>query len=108
MKRDEFFRVLFRPVTHALEAFAVKERPPGALPEEEFLKQCTGCDECMKACPVNVIMIEDQELRHPVIYPEKDPCIHCEDTPCIQSCPTGALTLKIQDKQDRKAAGFTG
>jgi len=94
MKRGEFFQVLLQPITQALEVFTdetLTERPPGAVPEEEFLKRCTGCDECMKACPVNIIMIEDQELRHPVIYPEKDPCIHCEDMPCIQSCPTGAL-----------------
>jgi len=94
MRRDEFFRTLLKPVTTALEPLwdeRVKERPPGALPEPEFLERCTGCDECMKACPVNVIMIEDTELRYPVIYPETDPCIHCEDTPCISSCPTGAL-----------------
>ncbi|NGX58346.1 MAG: Electron transport complex subunit RsxB [Chlamydiae bacterium] len=108
MERDEFFTtllnkgaewVLDNPVVSVLEDFAdetVKERPPGALPEKEFLERCTGCDECMKACPVNVIMIEDMEKRHPVIFPEKDPCIHCADTPCVSACPTGALqTLKF-------------
>jgi len=71
-----------------------KQRPPGASSiDSEFRKRCTGCDACMAACPVNIIMIEDLTLRHPVIYPEEAPCIHCEGYPCIQSCPTGALDL---------------
>jgi polyferredoxin len=30
-------------------------RPPGALPEEEFLKRCIKCGQCMRVCPTNVI-----------------------------------------------------
>ena len=30
-------------------------RPPGALPEEEFLKRCIKCGQCMRICPTNVI-----------------------------------------------------
>ena len=30
-------------------------RPPGALPEEEFLKRCIRCGQCMRICPTNVI-----------------------------------------------------
>lgn len=71
-----------------------KERPPGAPAADDLFRSlCTGCDRCMAACPVDVIMIEDLDNRYPLIYPEKDPCIHCPDTPCITSCPTGALKL---------------
>jgi len=28
-------------------------RPPGALPEDEFLARCVRCGECMKVCPSN-------------------------------------------------------
>lgn len=70
-----------------------RERPPGAAPS--FTQLCTGCDACMVACPVNVVMIEDLETRHPLIYPEEAPCIHCEGYPCISSCNSGALSLEF-------------
>ena len=112
MDRKEFFSEAFRkilgrgfellgdvPVVKALEKMGEdtprKQRPPGARSlDKEFRQLCTGCDACMIACPVNVIMIEDLERRLPVIYPDKDPCIRCDGYPCIQSCPTGALSLQ--------------
>jgi MauM/NapG family ferredoxin protein len=30
-------------------------RPPGALPESEFLQRCTRCGECLRACPTNTL-----------------------------------------------------
>jgi len=30
-------------------------RPPGALPEKEFIKRCIKCGQCMRLCPTNVI-----------------------------------------------------
>ncbi|MDJ0818659.1 MAG: 4Fe-4S binding protein [Desulfobacterales bacterium] len=30
-------------------------RPPGALPEAEFLSRCIKCGQCMRICPTNVI-----------------------------------------------------
>lgn len=106
MDRKEFFKEAFRRTvskgievlekSKALNQFSeapLKERPPGAHPSDQtFLSLCTGCDACMTACPVNVILIEDLEKRDPVIFPEKGPCIHCPGTPCITACPTGALS----------------
>ncbi len=31
-------------------------RPPGTLPEAEFLQRCIKCGQCMRICPTNVIM----------------------------------------------------
>lgn len=108
MDRKEFFHEAFRrlvgkglelfegnPVVEKLEEFAQpKHRPPGASKDDaKFRELCTGCDACMAACPVNVVMIDDLEKRYPVIYPETSPCLHCDGYPCIASCPTGALHL---------------
>ncbi|MFA5292029.1 MAG: 4Fe-4S binding protein [Phycisphaerae bacterium] len=30
-------------------------RPPGAIPEKDFLKRCLKCGQCMRLCPSNVI-----------------------------------------------------
>lgn len=108
MERDEFFQKasqeilkgvfsLFQdhPLIQKLEQFAeVKVRPPGAVPlEATFRALCTGCDNCMKACPVHAIYIEDLNKRLPLLYPERQPCLHCTAYPCVQSCTTGALSL---------------
>jgi ferredoxin-type protein NapG len=103
MDRKSFFKQLMvkgleligdNPLVHALENCAiVKTHPPGALIGVEFQTACTGCDACMVACPVNVIMVEDLKRRLPVIYPETAPCLHCTGYPCIQACPTGALSM---------------
>ncbi|MGV8074082.1 MAG: 4Fe-4S binding protein [Syntrophobacteraceae bacterium] len=30
-------------------------RPPGALPEDQFLSRCIKCGQCMRICPTNII-----------------------------------------------------
>lgn len=70
-------------------------RPPGALPEKEFLKACTRCTDCQTACPYTAIRrLGDEygDIAHtPVIIPDESPCYLCEEMPCIAACPTGAL-----------------
>ena len=31
-------------------------RPPGTLPEADFLQRCIKCGQCMRICPTNIIM----------------------------------------------------
>jgi len=71
-------------------------RPPGALSEQKFLQACTHCDECIHACPKDAIQRVPKKMGFlimgtPYIDPKKNPCVMCEDLPCIPACPDGAL-----------------
>lgn len=70
-------------------------RPPGALPETEFRAACTGCNDCVMACPKMAIRKAGAEtgLGHgtPIILPAEQACAWCNDFPCIAACTTGAL-----------------
>jgi len=70
-------------------------RPPGALAEEEFLRRCLRCQQCVKACPTNGLQPALAEggldgLWTPVLVPRLGACTeHCNL--CSQVCPTGAI-----------------
>ncbi len=74
-------------------------RPPGALEEAQFLENCTGCGECIEACPHESLRVfedhHDSDVlsrrKTPVIYPDEQPCYLCEDFPCIAACEPEAL-----------------
>ena len=70
-------------------------RPPGALPEQEFLEKCTKCNECVKVCPQEAIMkfVQEGSPNHltPMLNMRKAACILCEDLPCISVCEPKAL-----------------
>ncbi len=71
-------------------------RPPGTLPEKEFLAVCTRCDDCVKACPEMAIRkagpgFGNNVADTPIIIPQENPCLFCERLPCIAACTTGAL-----------------
>jgi MauM/NapG family ferredoxin protein len=117
--RNEFlkesFRSIFSIYSEFKEAasFKVKDihlslkpfRPPGAISEEEFLKACTRCDQCIKACPQNAIMkiIKLGSSLHltPIINFHQTPCKLCEDLPCAKSCAAGAL-IEVESIRDVK------
>jgi MauM/NapG family ferredoxin protein len=72
-------------------------RPPGALPEEEFLTRCTSSGKCVAACPVHAIWLvgssDPREDHKPVIEASAQACVICDDLSCMKACPTGALQL---------------
>lgn len=72
-------------------------RPPGALPEVAFLAACTRCGQCEPVCPPHAIQYlpasAGLSAGTPWIDPASQPCIVCEDMPCVRACPTGALTM---------------
>ncbi len=78
-------------------------RPPGALPEKQFLQKCIKCGECMKACPTNALQPALTEagpegIWTPVLVPKIGYCeYYC--SLCSQVCPTGAIKeLTIDEK----------
>ncbi|MBI5206258.1 MAG: 4Fe-4S binding protein [Candidatus Firestonebacteria bacterium] len=82
-------------------------RPPGALPENEFLARCTRCGECMRVCVTNGLNPAFLEagiysLWSPKLVPRLGYCeYNC--TLCGQVCPTGAIEeLSIKRKHDTK------
>jgi len=83
-------------------------RPPGALPEEEFLKRCIKCGQCMRICPTNVIQpggIEGglENLWTPILNNRigTSGCqLNC--TACGQICPTSAIRpITLSEKLGR-------
>lgn len=70
-------------------------RPPGAVPEKDFLARCIRCGQCMKACPTNTLQPMGPEVGFasfysPIITPRRGPCKPLCNV-CGQVCPTGAI-----------------
>lgn len=67
---------------------------------------CSGCGACVVACmdqndiypekgqvPFRrIYCIEDSEFPEAEIKYISTGCLHCEDSPCVIGCPTGAIT----------------
>ena len=62
--RRHFFRTFLQRVVDPVADYAEKRlpqsrtllRPPGALPEREFLSTCYHCGNCADSCPVDAIV----------------------------------------------------
>ena len=71
-------------------------RPPGALPENEFLQRCVKCSLCQQACPTGALQPAITQAGvegfwTPVLVPRRGWCeFAC--TRCGEVCPTGAIT----------------
>lgn len=79
-------------------------RPPGVSDENDFLKKCVRCGECMKICLKNALYPATftygfQSLYTPVLIPRKGYCeYNC--TLCGQVCPTKAIPeLTLEEKR---------
>ena len=78
-------------------------RPPGSVAEDEFLRRCIKCDQCIRVCPTNVLqpsLFEGgiEALWTPIMISKMGWCeLNC--TLCSQVCPTGAIReISIDEK----------
>src|SRR5574343_167599 len=90
---------LYAKQSKALPALAL--RPPGALPENDFLGACIRCGLCVRDCPYNTLVLAKPEdpvaTGTPFFTARNIPCEMCEGIPCIKACPTTALDHALTD-----------
>ncbi|MBC8200454.1 MAG: 4Fe-4S dicluster domain-containing protein [Planctomycetes bacterium] len=71
------------------------QRPPHAVPESEFVVGCTKCDACLEACPPHAIFRTPESegimAGLPIIDADTQPCLMCDDMPCVPVCEAGVL-----------------
>lgn len=72
-------------------------RPPGAMPEPEFLDTCYRCGSCADACPADAIALvrdgHETLIGTPYVDPNRQACVICDELACMKVCPSGALRL---------------
>ena len=76
-------------------------RPPGALPEDDFLAKCIKCGQCVVDCPYHTLRLAELGAPVPIgtphFEPRQTPCFMCPALPCVRACPTGALDPGLED-----------
>lgn len=81
-------------------------RPPGALPEKQFLASCTKCGMCVEACPYDALTLakpgDSKPVGTPYFIPRANPCYMCKDIPCVPACPTGSLDKTLVSEKNEK------
>ncbi len=93
--------VIFSPYAVGAEN---RLRPPGAVPEKDFLALCIKCGQCLQVCPYHSIKLSDFVKGHGVGTPYIDAtergCYACEAVPCVLACPSGALEHTCEKPED--------
>ncbi|MBI4579988.1 MAG: 4Fe-4S dicluster domain-containing protein [Planctomycetes bacterium] len=107
------FRKLMEPVANyiqerieiSLPVLREVLRPPGALPEKQFLETCYRCGNCVDVCPAKAIRPltggDVDQTGTPYIDPDLAACVVCDELACMKSCPSGALRLIADPSQIR-------
>lgn len=78
------------------ELFANPLRPPGAVAENDFQRQCVRCGKCATVCPHGSIRLHSglgTQRGTPFIDPAVAPCKLCMK--CQPVCPTNALDKSV-------------
>ena len=79
-------------------------RPPGSVPERDFLRTCVRCGECVHSCPTGVLRASSLGAGPDGLWtPRADTDVSgCDPTCnlCGQVCPTGAIrALPLAEKR---------
>lgn len=90
-------------------------RPPGSLPEPEFLERCIKCGQCMRICPTNVIVPAGldfgiENLWTPVLnFRNGTSGCQLNCTACGHICPVAAIRpLSLAEKLGVNEFGDAG
>ncbi len=111
MKRREFLKAVGTSVVATLVPSGAQSvnspplrylRPPGALPESEFLQHCIHCGQCGEICPNRCISYFGFEngiasVDTPYISPREKACILCMK--CGEVCPSGAIQEIVREAE---------
>jgi len=57
------------------------------MPPKIDQEKCSGCGECVNACPVSVIEVNNKKAK----VTKPDDCVDCRA--CEAVCTTGAITF---------------
>jgi len=87
------------------KALSTPIRPPGSIPEMDFLQRCVRCGECLRACPNNALQPISLDwngggqLWTPQLVPDWSGCEpSCNN--CGVVCPTSAIrALPLLEKR---------
>ncbi len=63
-------------------------RPPWALAETPFQKQCNACGDCVRACPEQILI--HGRAGYPQVDFSRGGCLLCGD--CVRACRQEAFT----------------
>ena len=79
-------------------------RPPGSVPEREFLQRCIRCGECFKACPNNVLQPKSFQQGLDGLW---TPLVNANWAGCESSCKEDRLMsgsyIELRAARERKA-----
>ena len=91
---------------HCAKPACVEACSVGALTRDEETglvlldqEKCTGCLQCVEACPFGAIFVIGEGGDGPAVV-KCDLCIERQEQglgpACVEACPTGALTVKVK------------
>jgi ferredoxin-type protein NapF len=93
VNRADFLRGMWRRKV-------LPQRPPWALPEEAFTKTCTGCGDCVAACPEKILVAGSGGA--PVVDFGRSGCSFCGR--CVDVCRAGAFRARASAPWSLRAA----